>query len=292
VVPLESSVDSQVSPHRSYEIAALRRGLSILDCFVAASGRSITVTEVARAVGIHRATVHRFLNTLASAGYIEPADRPGSWRYRPKYPTRRDCAPHPPPLELACVPVLRELALASGETVVMAVLYRGDVVMVQVVDGPQSVRVQQRVGATYPAHLTALGKVLLAGLNEAALEDWIASHTLTSRTPTSITSPQRLRAELADIRRTGYALDEQEFEVGLACVAAPICDAQGRTVAAITVSGPSGRVTYHRVPELSSAVVRAAGRLSAALEGLHPLLQTLEGQESPGASPGQSIVWR
>ncbi|MHB0869127.1 MAG: IclR family transcriptional regulator [Chloroflexota bacterium] len=251
----------QTESRNRYEVGALKRGLLILDCFTDSPDRVLTASEVARTVGIHRATAFRFLSTLESSGYIQPAERPGCYRLGNKWHPAEPRPTWPAALPLISVPILKELAEETGETADMGVFYQGEVTMVQVIEGSQSVRARQRVGASRPAHLTAIGKVLLAALNDEALEEWIRTHPLVVQTPNSISSPQRLLAELAEVRRCGYAVDEQEFELGLTCVAVPVLDASGAAIAGVAISGPSSRLTYHRIPDIVAAIQRAAERL-------------------------------
>ncbi len=252
----------QIDSHKQYEVGTLKRGLLILDCFTESPDRALTVSEVARAVGIHRATAFRFLSTLESSGYIQPTERPGCYRLGNKLRPLDSVGPRPGALPLLSVPILKELAEETGETADMGVLYQGEVTMVQVIEGSQSVRARQRVGTSRPAHLTGIGKALLATLDEQALDEWIQAHPLEVKTPNSISSPQRLLAELAEVRRCGYAVDDQEYELGLTCVAVPILDAAGKAVAGVAVSGPSSRLNYHHIPEIAQAAQRAAERLA------------------------------
>ncbi len=251
----------QTESQKRYEVGALKRGLLILDCFTESPGHVLTVSEVARSVGVHRATAFRFLSTLESSGYIQPAERPGCYRLGTKWRPVEPGPPWPAALPLISVPILKELAEETGETADMGVFYQGEVTMVQVIEGSQSVRARQRVGASRPAHLTAIGKVLLSTLEEQALEQWIQTHPLVVQTPNSISSPQRLLSELAEVRRCGYAVDEQEFELGLTCVAVPVLDGSGAAIAGVAISGPSSRINYHRIPEIVTAIQRAAERL-------------------------------
>lgn len=259
-------------------MAAFRRGLLILDYFLSSSGKQLTASEVARVLDIHPATALRFLATLESSGHLEPSDRPNGYRLGAKWRSLGSHTSGMRPVFLVSVPILRKLTEETGEGASLGVLYRGEVVLVHVVDGPQRVQVRQLVGVRCPAHLQALGKVLLAGLNEAALEDWFQGRTLEVLTPNSIASPQRLRAELAEVRQRGYAVDEDEYELGLTCIGAPVRDAAGITVAAVAVSGPSSRISYHRIPILAAATRRAGERLSRALYAPLSVLETIDGQ--------------
>ena len=280
---------AQIEQRGRYEVSALKRGLLILDCFTASPDRVMTASEVARAVGIHRATVLRFLHTLEDSGYLEPGGRQGLYRLGPKGRPRGQVGPWLAAMHLSSVPILKSLAEESGETADVGILYEGAVVLVQVAEGPQSVRARQRVGDRRPANVTSVGKVLLAGLSEPEFDAWLDGRTLEVQTPNSIASPQRLRAELAQIRQIGYAVDEQEYELGLACIAAPVRDSSGATVAAVAISGPSSRVTYHRMPKLVAMVQRAADRLAAALTEPLSSLRVADGTVREGEVETGSI---
>lgn len=263
----------------------------ILDCFLSSPRKSLSVSDVARTVGIHRATAFRFLATLESSSYIEPSDRPGCYCLSSKWCFVESDTSWPSGMFLFSVPILKELTIETGETADLGVLYRGEVVLVQVVEGPQVVRVSPKVGDTRPAHATSLGKILLAGLSDEALEEWLNGRTLELLTPNTIASPQRLRAQLAEIRQCGYAVDEQEYELGLACVAAPVRDSTGATIAAVTVSGPSSRITYHRIAELAAAVQRAGERLSKAILSPYSVIGTI-GSGGQDAKDAGSSRWK
>ena len=276
-IPLLERDLTEPSSSRNYEISALKRGLAMLDCFLSTPTHTLTVTDVAQALGIHRATASRFLSTLRASGYLELAERQGSYRLASRFAALAAAQPvWPAALNLACVPILRNLAEATGETAEIGVLTGDGVMMVQVVEGPQSVRVQQKIGAIHLAHATAVGKALLASMSESALQDWIARHPLVPRTTGSVSTLEGLVAELARIRDCGYAVDDQEFELGLACVAAPVRDGNGATVASVAVSGPATRVTYHRIPEFAAQLQEAAGLMTALLRGTLFISQTSE----------------
>jgi DNA-binding IclR family transcriptional regulator len=254
---------TQVEARSTHEVGALKRGLLILDHLSASPLAAVSASEIARKMGIHRATALRLMNTLREAGYLEFGGRPGHYRLGPKGRPRQGSKPSLAALHVASIPILKRLAEETGETADLGVLYQGEVVLVQVAEGPQSVTVRQRVGDRRPAHLTSVGKMLLADLSEAELDDWIGERQLETRTSNSIASPERLRAELALIRQRGYSIDEQEYEIGLICIAAPVQDSSGATVAAVAVSGPSSRLTYHRIHDVIEKIRCAAVLLSS-----------------------------
>jgi IclR family acetate operon transcriptional repressor len=165
---------------------------------------------------------------------------------------------------VAARPDLVALAERSREAVHLAVIDGGEVVNVDQVAGPHIVGHANWVGRKTPLHCVANGKVLLAYGDGAALDRVLAA-PLARFTERTITEPERLRAELAAVRRRGYATAMGEIEEGLNAVAAPIYDAGGQVVAAVSVSGPSYRVKAKEIVDLAALTVEAADHISARL---------------------------
>jgi len=161
-------------------------------------------------------------------------------------------------------PLLGEISKTVGETVFMGILDNYDLVYVDHVDSLDHVlRMTPQIGRRQPSHCTALGKVLLANLPEERLEAFLNRKSLPRMTENTITDPQDLRRELDAVRRKGYALDREETEVGICCVAAPIRRPDGRVVAALSVSGPATRLRKKGLKTfLREKVQETASRIS------------------------------
>ncbi len=138
-----------------------------------------------------------------------------------------------------------------------------DVVYVAKVESRRTLRIPSAVGRRNPAYCTGVGKAMLAHLSEEQLAAYLAQTPLRARTRKTITSKPELRAELRAIAAQGYAIDDHEIEEGVRCVGAPVRDYSGRVVAAISIAGPSIRVTKDRIPELAAHVIAAASAISA-----------------------------
>ena len=156
-------------------------------------------------------------------------------------------------------PDLEQLAIATGETAHLGVMESGRVAYLDRVDSPQSIRLASRLGASVPAHSTALGKCILAHLPGNVVRE-ILREPLERRTPHTITNIAQLLLELDETRARGYAADCEENEPAVACLAAPIFDHTGTVVAAVSASGPAGRVQAH--PEIAGLVQAVAARIS------------------------------
>ena len=241
-------------------VGSLLHGLAVLDMF----GRDrmvIGIGEMARQLELHRSTASRLAATLAAAGYLEPADGPGRYRLATKLVTLGEVARSGADVRRAALEALRELVAEVGETGHLAILEGTDAVTVGLVDGWHTVRMHSWVGKRSPAHCSSTGKALLAGLTAGQLRERYPRPELEGRTAHTITDRDRLEEQLARIRESGYAVDLEELEEGLSCVAAPVLDRSGAVVAGISLSGPTARITA-ALPGLSDRV-RAAARAVA-----------------------------
>jgi len=164
-------------------------------------------------------------------------------------------------LHRAAHPVVEQLATANGETCHLAVLSGTDAVYVYKIDGGRSITMSSRVGGRAPCYCTSIGKVLIAWAGLQTF-DRIAATTFNAFTPNTIVSKEALAGELEKVRREGYALDLEEFEVGLRCISAPVRDHTGNVLAALGLAGPTVRLTMDRLRELVGPVIEAAEAVS------------------------------
>ncbi|MFI6339145.1 IclR family transcriptional regulator C-terminal domain-containing protein [Streptomyces sp. NPDC050535] len=238
-------------------IESLARGLTVITSF--GEGRAeLTLTEVAQATGLARATARRALITLEHLGYVTAHDR--VFRLTPRVlglgfpPLSRTTLPD------IAVPHLTELSHRLHESTSLAVLTGDEVQYTARVATNRVMNVNVVVGTRLPAYATSLGRVLLAGLPDAHLPE------LLPLTPRTITDPARLRAELDRVREAGYALADEELEEGLRAVAVPVRDRGGRVVAAVNVALHSSRRTAEEcVRDILPELHATAGRVEADL---------------------------
>jgi DNA-binding IclR family transcriptional regulator len=166
-------------------------------------------------------------------------------------------------------PFLRDLAERIRETVHLVFLDRDEIVYIDKVEtdqNPSGLRMASRVGLRNPAHSCAVGKVLLADLPEEGLNNFIKGKGLPKRTENTITNPTPLKEHLNLVRAQGYAIDDEENEKGIRCVAAPIRNEVGRAVAAVSISGPAFRITKKVIQEsLKKEVMETALKISQRL---------------------------
>lgn len=223
------------------------------------------VSELARATGLHKATVHRLLRTLRALGLVELG--PHGTRYRLGLRLLELGGRVLARLDLRDVarPYLAELRDRTRLTVHMAILDGTEVVYVEKLDSPANLRMASFVGTRNPAYCTALGKAILAALPEPELQAVLADTRFVARTPNTITTPQALRQELEATRARGYAVDNVENEEGIRCVGAAVYSHTGRVVASISASGPIFSVTDETLEDLGRQVADTARQISRAL---------------------------
>ncbi|MFF0449598.1 IclR family transcriptional regulator [Streptomyces sp. NPDC004609] len=247
--------------------ASLRRALAILLHLGEGAGAGgATLTELTSALSMNKSTVLRLLAPLCEVRLVEQDARTG--RYRLGSRTAQLGHVYLDHLDLrdTAHDVLEQLTSDTGETSYLVIPDLPEVVYVDKVDSPRSVRMHSPIGSRRPAYCTGVGKALLAHAGTEAVNAAIA-HGIPRRTPRTLTTPEALRADLAAIRSRGYAVDDVENEPDIRCVAAPVFDHAGAAVCAVSVSGPAARVTAERVPALGPLVSAAAAEISLRLGG-------------------------
>ncbi len=240
-------------------VQAVDRAVALLKA-VAASEHPPTALELADACNLNRSTAWRLLATLEHHGMVER--EPATQRYGVGYAATQ-LAGGNEALVRRARPTLQRFCEASGELVTLAVAQRFDLVYVDQVDPPNSIG-PHWLGRSLPLHATSAGKSFLAWLSDAERESILPAR-LERYTPTTITDRGRLEAELAEIRRDGYAVcvgETEEFSNG---ASAPVLDLRARPVAVVNAWGPSQRVTRQRLPSLGRQALRAAHEISAGL---------------------------
>ena len=250
-------------------VQSVDRALSILE--VLARIGEAGVTEVAAELGVHKSTAFRLVATLEAHRLVEQTGDRG--KYRLGVGLLRLAGATTARLDVVqeARPVCRQLAADTGETVNITVLSESSALYLDQVAGASAIQPHNWVGQHIPLHATSNGKVLLSGLDDAALRRLLA--TLPSYTPRTITKKGDLRAELEQVREQGYAVAVDELEVGLAAVAAPIRNAAGDVIASISVSGPTYRFS-DRLDELAGQVRDSALEVSLRLGWGHRQVTT------------------
>lgn len=243
-------------------VQSVDRAITVLE--ILAKRGVAGVTEIALELGVHKSTASRLVAVLEARGLVEQLAGRGKYRLgfgivrlAGALTVQRDLAHES---RKAC----EALAADVGETVNVAILDGSRVINVSEVRGPAAIAMHNWVGQSTPPHATSSGKVLLAFAGPADLRDLLGS-TLQRYTDNTVIDVEVLERELDKVRAQGWAATEQEYEVGLNAVAAPVRDHEDAVVAAVSVSGPSYRLTSDALPAVAERVVAAARELSRRL---------------------------
>ncbi|MGI5920820.1 MAG: IclR family transcriptional regulator [Syntrophomonadaceae bacterium] len=259
-----TSIDSAAAAAEdSKTVQSVERALSIIEA-MAQYGIPMSLGELAARVDLKPSTVHRLLSTLMAKGFVNQDDN-SRYKLSIKLFDIGNTATYAMDIKEIASPFMRELLDKCNETVNLAVLDQDEVVYIDQLESNNIVIVKMfaRIGNRGPAYCTGSGKVLLAGLSPEDLNKYISHVNLQKFTSDTITDPAMLVKELARVRREGYALDLGERDEGVRCVAAPINNHEGQVMAALSVSGPSMRMTASYINnELTPLVKDMASRIS------------------------------
>lgn len=240
------------------EIQTLARGLQILNV-LAEAREGLSITELADRFGVDKGNMSRTLQTLANYGFAEKAPDTRRYHLGPQVVRLSRSVLTRMKLREVAKPFLDELVKATGECAHLAILVQGQALYIDQAESPSALRVTTGVGTMAPTHCTALGKVLLA-FADAPIPANLDSYTLRT-----ITDAGTLRRHLDKVLQQGYAVDDEEFEVGVRCIAVPVCDYRERCVAAIGISGPTSRLALGDLPKVAQTVQEIGKSLSARL---------------------------
>lgn len=227
-------------------VGSLRKGLAVLE-LLARNPAGMTLTEMAAAADLTRAGARRLLLTLVASGYAVQAGRRFMLSARLLSLARSSIAGGSP--WAYAEPILHEISTTLGESSSAAVLDGEDIVYVARAAGRRILSVSLHLGTHLPAYCTSMGRVLLAGLPEPDLKRFLATARIEKNTPKTVTDRDALSERIARVRREGYAVADEELELGLRSIAVPVRDRSGRTVAAINVSTQSVRFTCQQMVE-------------------------------------------
>lgn len=242
-------------------VQSIGRAFSIME-EIARNREGIGLAELSKRVGLHNSTTFHLVRTMVSLGYVRQLKDSKRYRIgRPLFALAANALDEIEMMSLA-TPVLEALSRDTGESAHFSVRMDDSVVVLARTSGPGAFQLADRVGVVRPAYCTALGKVMLASLTAEQLGSYLEHTELTALTPNTITGAERLRREIAEVRRTGVAIDDGEFDPEARCVALPVRDFTGQVIGAIGVSGPVWRMSIDTLHKAARVVRAAADKLS------------------------------
>lgn len=259
--------------------STLNRALEVLEALADGPQEGMTAAQLAEVTASNRVSVHRILGSYLAHGLVRQGHPGAPYRLGFRLLELAEQVIEERELVTLAQPLLEELSVRGGETCHLAVPDGGEAVYVAKIESTQSVRLVSQIGARVPLYCTALGKALLAAAPAAQRERLLTMQSFERRTPRTLVTVDDLLKDLQRIRSRGYSIDDVENEEGVRCVGAPVLDHTGRSVAAISVSGPTSRVTEEKVDSLGLLGCATAAQLSEAI-----------GYNSDGAQPWWSAT--
>lgn len=247
-----------INDNQRQSVQSIARACALLEALAHQPGASLG--KLSRDVGLHPATAHRLLHTLQDLGYVYHAGPATSYHLGPNLMWLGRQAAVQFPFREATRAEMHLLVEQCAETAYTAVLRDEEVLYVDVVDSPHTIRITSQIGDRCPAHTTATGRVLLSFLSPADLKHYLARE-LCASTPYSVTDPEQLAQLIREARRQSYSVVVDEQEVGVTSIAAPILGPDGSALAALAISGPTYRMSG-RTSELIRLAIEFAKRMS------------------------------
>ena len=261
------ALDVAAAPERAGGVQSLTRALNILDA-LAEHEDGLSLTSLAKAVALPPSSAHRLLTTLQRKRFVrfEPAGM--MWRVGVQafivgsaFARSREVSP-------LAMPYMRQLMERTGETVNLFVRNAGEAVCVAQVQCQHTVRAISRPGGGLPLQRSAAGKAMLAKMTKTELDEILSHRDGEAMTPASRKTARKLHAELEAVRQRGFSLDDEEVAPGLRCIATPILDEHGAPQAALSIAGPTARITDARMTPLADMVVAAGLAITREFGGM------------------------
>lgn len=246
---------------KNERIKSMDKALDLLE-FLSVNDQETGITEISKKLHLGLSTVHRILTTLKSRGYVIQNQQTTKYRLGVKL------------FELGCAvqstkrlveitkPYLRQLSQSTNETANLAILEGKEVIYLDTIGSPEVLRTEIMAGTRTPAHCTALGKVLLAFISDGEFESlYKRDEPLSSLTSKSISSLEELKKNLKKVKKQGYAVDREEYKIGINCIGVPIFGRNG-AIAAISITGPASRFTLNEMEKVKSKLIAISKEIS------------------------------
>lgn len=249
--------------HKS-SVQAVDRALQIIDELTEEID-GLSVTALADRMGLAKSTIHRLLTSLKNKGYVQQDAVTEKYQLGVKFIEIGSVISRSLEINRIAPPFMKQLVEETGETAHLVILQEGEIIYIEKTESPSYLRMYSMVGKRAPAHCTGAGKAILAHLTEAQVEQIIAEKGLKQYTPSTIVTKQKLMAQLQETRKRGYAIDNEEHEPGIRCVAAAIFNHHADVVASLSVAGPTIRMDEEKMNFCAGKVKHYANAISERL---------------------------
>lgn len=275
-------------------LSTLDKGLYILEVLANLESREgATLAELSRVVNMHRSSLFRILTTLQARGYVDRDRVTDRYHIGMRVLSLPSAVLRRLDIRQIARPSLQALCTETQELVHLTVLNAGSVVTIERLESTHTLSLRLELGDRRPAHCTATGKVFLAHLPDAEIEQILSSGML-AITPRTITSREVLDRQLDEVRQRGFAWDDEEFLEGVRCVAAPVFGYDGKVHAAVSVVTPSMRTPWERIGQLGDRVRAASKEISRNIghTGMQETASPVSAPSGDGAHPGYQAEHR
>ncbi len=242
-------------------VQSVERTLDIVEA-LSSNRTGIGVTELSKALNLHKSTVHRLLTTLMVRKYVEQDSESGKYRLSVKLFELGNAVLSKLNMRAHALPYLRELRERCRETVQLAIVDQNEVLYIDVLESPEKIGVKAQIGERAPLYCTASGKAWLAGLPDERFYEVMRGMEMKSRTPATLTTLDQLKEQISVAKELGVARDNGEYDPDMRGVAGAIKNYRGRVIACISVAVPASRFSDQSFNELAKSVKDTADKIS------------------------------
>ncbi|MBN1835278.1 MAG: IclR family transcriptional regulator [Spirochaetales bacterium] len=267
---------------RKNTVPAVERAIDILEYLIARNAAT-SIKELSEALALPKVSVFRLVKSLEAKGYVLNQGGQGRYILGAKIVSIGSRISKDANLSQVANPFMFQLARQTGQTVQLGVLFEYQVMYVDQIRTSEALTLVVPSRTPFAVNTSAGGKVLVASLDDERLQDFLQNTVLEANTPRAIVDKGQFRLELMRVRSQGYAIDDEEFARGVRCVAAPVLNSAGQTIASLGITGHTSEITDERLPGLRDATLRAAARISRSLGYLQG-----PGPQEPAALANQS----
>jgi len=248
---------------------SVEKVLQIIECF-AEIGEPVRLNDLSQRVGMPDSTVLRIVNTLVQNGYAYQEENTHRYGLTLRFASIGQMVNHTLHIRDIVKPYLKRLSSLSGESACLTIEEEMEAIYIDVEDGVDGMlKIMQRIGKRAPLHATGVGKIFLTQYSPEKMEKLIREKGLVALTAHTLTSVDALMEEIQKIKAQGYAMDNEECELGARCVAAPLFNYENKVIAAISITGPSLRITDEKMEQLKKLILETAQTISIQL-GYNP----------------------
>ena len=242
-------------------IQSIERAADILELFLTAAPE-LSVKEISEHTGLSKSTIHGIIKTLEYKGFLQQNSDDLKYKLGMKLFELGNAVSSRMDIGKIALPFLKDMVNELKETAHLVIMDRDEAYYVEKVDGPHSLSMYSQVGKRAPIYCTGVGKVILAYQSEEEIDRLLDKAELLPFTDKTLTDKQQIKEQLKQVKKQGYAIDNEEIELGLFCIAAPIFNHQGKVIASISCSAPITRFSSERIPSAIAVVKNTADAIS------------------------------